>query len=63
MGLYWEEFHDVQPALVEGKHMIKSRPKFDSKAGTYYCSGYRDDTDFHNCHSSFSLDQIKRDPW
>ena len=39
------------------------RPKFDYKAGTYHCSGYRDDTDFHNCHSTFELHDIKRDPW
>ena len=31
------------------------RPKFDYKAGTYYCSGYRDDTDFKNCHTTFQL--------
>lgn len=29
------------------------RPKFDFKKGTYYCSGYRDDEDFKNCHSTF----------
>ena len=29
------------------------RPKFDFKAGTYYCSGYRDDVDFKNCHTTF----------
>lgn len=30
------------------------RPKFDYKAGTYYCSGYRDDEDFKNCHTTFT---------
>jgi hypothetical protein len=29
------------------------RPKYDYKKGTYYCSGYRDDTDFNNCHTTF----------
>ena len=39
------------------------RPKFDHKKGTYYCSGYRDDTDFHNCHSTFQKGDLKRDTW
>jgi hypothetical protein len=39
------------------------RPKFDFKKGTYYCSGYRDDEDFKNCHTTFALNDIKRDPW
>jgi hypothetical protein len=30
------------------------RPKFDFQKGTYYCSGYRDDVDFKNCHTSFN---------
>jgi hypothetical protein len=39
------------------------RPKFDHQKGTYYCSGYRDDVDFKNCHSSFQLSEITRDAW
>lgn len=39
------------------------RPKFDYKKGTYYCSGYRDDEDFKNCHTEFELSEIKRDAW
>ena len=39
------------------------RPKFDFKKGTYYCSGYRDDEDFKNCHSTFQLGEIMRDAW
>ena len=39
------------------------RPKFDHKAGTYFCSGYRDDTDFHNCKSTFQKGDLKRDTW
>jgi hypothetical protein len=30
------------------------RPKYDYKAGTYHCSGYRDDVDFKNCHTNFT---------
>lgn len=39
------------------------RPKFDYQKGTYYCSGYRDDEDFKNCHSTFQLSELTRDPW
>jgi hypothetical protein len=39
------------------------RPKFDFKAGTYHCSGYRDDTDFHNCHTTYQKHDITRDTW
>ena len=39
------------------------RPKFDSKTGTYTCRGYMDDADFVNCHSVFTMDEIKRNPW
>lgn len=40
-----------------------NRPKFDHIKGTYYCSGYHDDADFKNCHSTFQLNELKRDPW
>ncbi len=30
------------------------RPKFDFQKGVYYCSGYRDDVDFKNCHTTFT---------
>lgn len=39
------------------------RPKFNYKNGIYHCSGYRDDTDFINCHVEFTLAEIKRDKW
>lgn len=39
------------------------RPKYDYKNGTYHCSGYRDDVDFKNCHTNFSKEDLKRDPW
>jgi hypothetical protein len=39
------------------------RPKFTFRAGTYHCSGYRDDTDFINCHNTFELNEITREKW
>ena len=39
------------------------RPKWDYMKGTYHCSGYRDDTDFHNCHTDFARGEISRSPW
>lgn len=39
------------------------RPKFNYKNGMYHCSGYRDDTDFINCHVEFTLAEINRDKW
>ena len=39
------------------------RPKFDFRKGTYHCSGYRDDTDFHNCHTTFQKGEITRNKW
>jgi hypothetical protein len=30
------------------------RPKYDYKNGQYYCSGYRDDVDFKNCHTTYT---------
>ena len=39
------------------------RPKWDYVKGVYHCSGYRDDTDFHNCHTNFAKNEITRSPW
>jgi len=39
------------------------RPKWDHLKGTYHCSGYRDDTDFHNCHTNFKKEELTRTPW
>lgn len=39
------------------------RPKFDVKTGTYNCPGYRDDVDFKNCHTTFTKEELQRDPW
>lgn len=39
------------------------RPKLDPKTMTYYCSGYLEDVDFINCHSTFSYSSITRTPW
>ena len=39
------------------------RPKWDYMKGTYHCSGYRDDEDFHNCHSNFDKSELTRNTW
>ena len=39
------------------------RPKFNYMTGKYYCSGFRDDEDFVNCHKSYTLTEITRDAW
>ena len=39
------------------------RPKYDYKTGIYTCPGYRDDEDYKNCHSTFTKEELKRDPW
>ena len=44
-------------------HCFGGRLRFNYKTGVYNCPGYRDDTDFHNCHRTFKLDEVKRDAW
>lgn len=39
------------------------RPKYDYKTGIYTCPGFRDDEDYKNCHSTFTKEELKRDPW
>lgn len=52
------------PHCFGGRYLFSLwRPKFDFKKGTYNCPGYRDDVDFKNCHKTFTLAEITRDPW
>lgn len=63
---------DLIEKIADGKVLGKiprcpscfgGRLRFDFKSGVYSCPGYRDDTDFHNCHKKYQMNEIKRDPW
>ncbi|CAD8062313.1 unnamed protein product [Paramecium primaurelia] len=42
-------------------HCFGGRPKFNQATGTYFCVGYRDDTDFKFCNKAIL--NLDRTPW
>ncbi len=63
---------DLVSKVADGKILGKiprcpkcfgGRPRFDYKKGTYYCPGYRDDTDYKNCHKKYTLEELPREEW
>jgi len=44
-------------------HCFGGRLRFDYKSGAYNCPGYRDDTEFHNCHKKYQFSEVTRDAW
>ncbi|CAD8156675.1 unnamed protein product [Paramecium octaurelia] len=42
-------------------HCYGGRPKYNQSTGTYFCVGYRDDTDFKFCNKTIA--SLDRTPW